>query len=197
VYGSKRARKAATAVAVLAALLALSIVSPAMGGPSLSSVARTAKSALKTAKSASKTARSAKKTASQAINSYAYLKTVQVRQEVAAAPGTFADFELHCPSGYVAVGHGAGNGALDPVGTYPFSNGYLASMSNLSGSATYSGILYVICTYGEYSSIARTAAVLTRSEAKAQLAKAEAQARQQATWSAGRSSGAEKTELSR
>ncbi len=59
-------RKTATTVVVLAALLAAAIASPAVGGPSIGSVAKTAKKALKTGKSASRAARSAKRTANSA-----------------------------------------------------------------------------------------------------------------------------------
>ena len=130
----------------------------------------------KTAKRALKTAKSANKTAKRALNSYGYVKTIQREQEVAAAPGTFADFEVNCPTGYTPTGHGAGYGALDPVAVLPTDTGYIASMSNLGGLWTYSGNLYVICALGDTAGAASAASVkdarrrLERSEARARAA---------------------------
>lgn len=59
-------RTATAAVIVCASLLAASLVSPAFGGPSVGSVAKTAKSALKVGKAAKRSAASAQRTASSA-----------------------------------------------------------------------------------------------------------------------------------
>lgn len=59
-------RTAVAAVLACAMLLATSIVSPAFGGPSVGSIAKTAKKALKIGKSASRAATAAKRTAASA-----------------------------------------------------------------------------------------------------------------------------------
>jgi hypothetical protein len=140
-----------SAVLLCSALLALSVVSPALGGPSISSVAQTAKKALKVAKRADKKA-------TKALNGYGYVATGHSRQERSAAPGTFADFDIDCPKGYVPVGHGLGNGATDPVAVLPTPTGFIGSTSNLGGSSTYSASLTAICAWGEYEGSLEVAA---------------------------------------
>jgi hypothetical protein len=124
-------------------LLIATLVSPALGGPSISSVAKTAKKALRVAKSADKKA-------TKALNDYGYAATGHSRQERSAAPGTFADFDFDCPKDYVPVGHGLANGATDPVAVLTTPTGFIGSTSNLGGSNTYTASLYVICAWGEY-----------------------------------------------
>ena len=105
-----RGRNGVTAVACLAALLALSIVSPAVGGPSLSGVAKTAKKALKTANSAKKTANSAKKTAGQALREAAAGDTGAIMfvesPEVTVPANEAESAQANCPSGYKVISGG-------------------------------------------------------------------------------------------
>lgn len=180
-------RTAIAATVACAGLLTVSLVSPAFGGPSVTGIAKQAKKALKIGKSAKRAAASATRTAnqardtadaasgtaSQALGQAGRVSTVTISQEVAAAPGTFAEFDLRCPGGYVPTGHGAGNGALDLVFTGPLSNGFIAAMSNLGGADTYSGILYVICAKGAWAATA-SLATTSRAEAMRSMRAAEA-----------------------
>lgn len=182
-------------IMLLTFVLALSLVSPAMGGPSISGIGKIAKKALKSSKQAQRTANAservanaARQTAGTAIDTAnsangnatnalaqaGLVKTSTVSQEVVAQPGDFAHFDVRCPAGYVAAGDGVGNGALDPVFTGPVGNGYIGSMSNLTGSQPFSGILYVVCAKGAFSA---TAARLPRSKAYGLMRAAERAAR--------------------
>jgi hypothetical protein len=131
------------AVLVCTLFLVASVVSPAMGGPSLRSIAKTAKKALKVAKGADKRAR----TAQRDINDGTPTRQVN-SGDVYAPPLDFARFDVRCPSGYVPSGMGAGYGALDPVFEGPTANGYIASMGNPSNTTSYKGNIYVICIWG-------------------------------------------------
>lgn len=171
-------------VGVLGAFLAATVVSPAVGGPSVSKIARQAKVALKIGKKANRGARIANRRSGRAhrlaftanekgdmaLGRVGTVAITRVKQEVSAPPGEFARFDVRCPDGHVSVGHGVGNGALDPVITVPQGNGYIASMSNLSGSDTFSGILYVVCAEGAakaaISSAGRSAALRARHAAE-------------------------------
>lgn len=157
-------KTALAATLTCALLLAVSLASPAFGGPSIGGVAKKAAKALRIGKSA-------KKTANRALAEAGRVRTVTLQQEVAAAPGTFAEFDLRCPRGYVPTGHGIGNGALDPVFTGPVPDGFIAALSNLGGSDTYSGILYVICANGAW--LGQASATMSRPEARRAMESAE------------------------
>jgi hypothetical protein len=116
-----RARKGAVAAAVLAALLALSIVSPAMGGPSLRSVAKNAKKALSTAKKANNRAYAAiddaadaRAVAIDAKNTAVAASARGTITQVTSAktfigPGGVGSATAYCPAGQRAI---SGGGAM-------------------------------------------------------------------------------------
>lgn len=173
--GLVRDHRAATAAACIAAIaFTFSIVSPALGGPSIRSIAKTAKKALSTARTAKSTAGQAHHDAGVALNradaavgtangalgvANAGAKTVTVDGgERAALPLDFAEWTVNCPPGYAPTGHGAGYGALEPVFEGPVPTGYIASMFNPSTTSTYSGNFYVVCVKGTWSAAARRGA---------------------------------------
>jgi Alanine-zipper, major outer membrane lipoprotein len=87
-----------TAIAVCAVLLAMSLVSPALGGPSIGSVAKQAKKALKAAKKAKRSAASAKRTANSARNTANSARnTANSAQTTATAANSKADQALSRP----------------------------------------------------------------------------------------------------
>jgi hypothetical protein len=91
-------RTAIAAVLACASLLAVSIVSPAFGGPSIGSVAKTAKKALKTAKKGSRTASAAKRTAATArTTATSARETAASAQSLAGAANGKADQALARP----------------------------------------------------------------------------------------------------
>lgn len=136
---------------IAALLLAAGLVSPAVGVPSLASVARTAKKALKTARGASRTAKSARSTANRA-DAGPLVRQVKA-EDIPAPPGGFARFDLKCPAGHSAVGIGLGLGALEPVFFASYGTGALGSMFNSSATTAYRGDAYVECVEsGGYSS---------------------------------------------
>jgi hypothetical protein len=154
-----RAHKAAALAVALAALLfTASFVSPALGGPSLRSVARTAKKALRTAKKANKTAKKAYR------NSGPPGIVSEEQTKVPAAPGGFAEFDVKCPSGTRAVGIGMGLGALEPVFFASYGSGALGSAFNPSQTSVYDGDMYVECVEG-FAATASSTKKLSRSEA--------------------------------
>ena len=92
-------RTAIVAVLACAMLLAVSIVSPAFGGPSIGSVAKVAKKALKTGKSASRAAKAAKRTAQTANRTANSAKTTATAaQSLAGSANGKADQALARPS---------------------------------------------------------------------------------------------------
>lgn len=91
-------RTAIAAVLACAMLLAVSIVSPAFGGPSIGSIAKTAKKALKTGKSASRAATAAKRTAATANSTANSAKTTAAAaQSLAGSANGKADQALARP----------------------------------------------------------------------------------------------------
>jgi hypothetical protein len=120
-----RSHKAAGLAIVLAGVvIAGSVVSPAFGGPSLTSVAKTARKGLSTARKANSRAKRAQRTANTA------LRTAAVRDvsRDASVPAGGDVYELDCPAGFAPVGWGAipVSGANSfVVGASPVSRGYL------------------------------------------------------------------------
>jgi hypothetical protein len=115
-------RRTTTAIVACAALLALTLVSPAVGGPSLGSIAKTAKKALATGKQAKHAAASAKRTANSAgatanaangkadqalarpVVTPAGITTVAA--SVAIAPSSFNAAAATCPAGQRVISGG-------------------------------------------------------------------------------------------
>ena len=123
----------------LAAVLALTITSTAMGGPSPIALA---KKALRVANGANTKASSALQ-AAQAARS---VRVVQVESgDIPVPPGGFGRFELDCPSGGRATGFAVGLGAIELVGALTYGNGYLGSGYNPSSSTTYDYSVTVNC----------------------------------------------------
>ncbi len=92
-------RTAIAAVLACAMLLAVSIVSPAFGGPSIASVAKTAKKALKAGKSANRAANAAKQSATTANSTANSAKTTATAaQSLAGSANGKADQALARPS---------------------------------------------------------------------------------------------------
>jgi len=131
-------------------LFSASFVSPAIGGPSLRSVARTAKKALRTAKKANRTAK-------KALRNSGPPGIVSVDQkDVPAAPNDFAEFDVKCPGGTRAVGIGMGLGALEPVFFASYGSGALGSAFNPSTSQVFTGDMYVECVEGFPATVSST-----------------------------------------
>jgi hypothetical protein len=115
-------RRTTTAIFACAALLALTLVSPALGGPSLGSIAKTAKQALKTGKQAKRAASGAKRTANSALatansaNGKANQALARpavtpggittVATAVGIAPNDFAVTAAVCPAGQRVISGG-------------------------------------------------------------------------------------------
>lgn len=140
-----RKRTAAMALAVCAAVFAASIATPALGGPSVGSIAKKAKKALKIGKSAQRTARSAASTANaakstaNAANSkadQALARPVVTASGItpAASPTAFVPPSevgsaiAFCPSGQRAI---SGGGAM----ISGLGDGLAVSMANEARSA--------------------------------------------------------------
>jgi hypothetical protein len=109
-------KRTTVAIATCSALLVVSLASPAVGGPSISSVAETAKKALKSSTQAKRAAKSAKSTANSANSkaSQALARPVVTAggittvKAVAAIPaGTFTATSAICPAGQRAISGGA------------------------------------------------------------------------------------------
>jgi hypothetical protein len=129
-------RKTVIAAVLCAAFVSMSVVSPAVGGPSISKVSRIAKKALKTGRTANKRAKTALRGP----------RVVEVSQEdIAAAPNDFAEFDVRCPRRYTAVGIGLGLGALEPVFFASYGGGALGAMFNPSTTTVFTGNAYVEC----------------------------------------------------
>src|SRR5690349_21168168 len=115
-------RTATAAILVCAVLLTMSIASPAFGGPSIGSVAKTAAKALGTAKKADRNARSALRVA-RAGDGVGEIRevtssTVTDATGVAAAKAT-------CPSGWRVISGGHTVGAFDtPASAQPYGHFY-------------------------------------------------------------------------
>ena len=116
-------RTAIAAILACAMLLAVSVVSPAFGGPSISSVAKTAKKALNSGKSAKRSAAAAKRTANAAKSAAATANgkadqalarpvfnagqlAVAEGGRTAAPPGEVSTALAFCPAGQRAVSGG-------------------------------------------------------------------------------------------
>jgi hypothetical protein len=103
------------AVLMCTALLAASVVSPALGGPSLGSVAKTAKKALKTANKANSRALSAQEDAGDALDRADDAMQRGQITVVTSAPVGYGPTDIvqtaiaYCPAGQRAVGGGGAN----------------------------------------------------------------------------------------
>jgi hypothetical protein len=177
--------KARALALLLAVVLCLSIVSPAVGGPSLGSVAKTAKKALSTAKkannralvalddadAANRNATGARTLATTANNAAAdanrgpAVKTLKL--EKAAGPSSFVGLNVACPAGYLVSGSSIGNGALQMVFEGSYGAGVLASLYNPSTTSTYSGNLYVTCI--ESSGLSAAASASQKAAVRAEM----------------------------
>jgi hypothetical protein len=116
-------RTAIAAILACAMLLAASIVSPAFGGPSIGSVAKTAKKALKTGKSAERTARSAKRT-SNAANGLAATANGKADQALARPVLNAAEISTaHSPVNFAPPGGVSSAIAFCPAGQRVISGG--------------------------------------------------------------------------
>jgi hypothetical protein len=122
----------------LALALALSIVSPALGGPS----------PLAVAKKALRVATSTKKQLKRSYNRTHPTEVVAVDGgERSAPPFGFAEWDIRCPSGTVVVGPSIGYGALEPVSDLSYGTGVLVSLFNPSDTQTFSGSVEVNCVW--------------------------------------------------
>lgn len=163
-FGFSRARRGATVAAVLAAILAVSIVSPAFGGPSLAQVAKTAKKALRVATT----------TKTQLRRSYDRTHPTEIASvdggNRTAPPFGFAEWDLSCPDNTIAVGSGIGYGALEPVSDLTYGDGTIVALFNPSDSQYFSGSVVLQCVWGiEDTTFAAAGAQLTRREALEQV----------------------------
>jgi hypothetical protein len=166
---TRKHRTATVAVALAAVFLFASLVSPAVGGPSLGSVAKTAKKALRTAKKAnSRAKRALRRSGPPGIVSLG-------QEEVPAAPQDFARFDIRCPGGTRAVGIGMGLGALEPVFFASYGTGALGSAFNPSSTTVFSGDMYVECVEG-FAARASSTRQVTRKQALRELRRREKEA---------------------
>jgi hypothetical protein len=137
-----RHRAAGLAIVLAGVLVAGSVASPALGGPSVTSVARTAKKALRTARKANSRAKRAQRTANTAMRSAAVR---DVSRDTSVPPGG-AIYELDCPGGFAPVGWGAipvsGTDSF-VVGASPVPRGYLYAI--VAGSSGDHVTLDVTC----------------------------------------------------
>jgi hypothetical protein len=69
----------------------------------------------------------------------------RARTDIPSAPFDFAEFDIQCPSGYVAVGIGLGLGPPEPVFLASYGDGALGSMANPSDTETFTGDAFVEC----------------------------------------------------
>jgi hypothetical protein len=173
------------AVLLCAALLVLSVASPAIGGPSISSVAQTAKKALRIANS----------TKTQLRRSYNRTHPTEVVAvdggERTAPPFGFAEWDITCPRGTVVAGSAIGYGALEPVSDLSYGRGALIALGNPSDSQSFSGSVTINCVWGlGDDAIARASVFDSKREALAVVRKAKADARASVRAVAAKSCGA-------
>lgn len=109
-------QRTTVAIAACSALLVVSLASPAIGGPSISSVAESAKKALNSSTQAKRTAKSAKATANKANSkaNQALARPVVTAGEIttvkavtAIPAGTFTATSAICPAGQRVISGGA------------------------------------------------------------------------------------------
>ncbi len=158
-------RTATAAVLACAALLAVSIVSPAFGGPSISSVAKTAKKALKTGKAANRSAAAAKRSARTA-------NTTANRALSSAGDGAGAVTVVDGPK-VTDASSVAGAQASCPAGAQLISGGHNVGIRDIPSSAKmYGTSLYGVIAVNIQFETAEAQATATCSTAGASAATA-------------------------
>jgi hypothetical protein len=139
----------------LAFALALSVVSPAFGGPSPLAVAK-------------KALRVATKTKKQLDRSYNRTHPTEIISvdggERTAQPFDFAQWEIDCPRGGTVAGTSIGYGALEPTSDLSYGDGAIISLFNPSTTTPYSGSAVVHCVWATYDNQA-AASTMSRGEA--------------------------------
>jgi hypothetical protein len=185
-------RTAIAAVLACAMLLAVSIVSPAFGGPSIGSIAKTAKKALKTGKSANRTATAANRTANgakstaNAAHSLAGSANGKADQALArpvvtpggitlaksavssVPPGSVGSAIAFCPAGHRAISGGgffntgAGDGILASRANDDRTSWFVLGLSTSSITGTIEA--YAYCTPAGTAVTAGNTRARTRAE---------------------------------
>jgi hypothetical protein len=100
----------------------------------------------------------------------ASIATTVRSQQFVAPPNDFADGEVRCPNGMVAVGGSVSPGALAPVfdAPSPDGRGWVGSAFELAGDSGSSMLVFVICTPGSAHVLPVGSLAKTLGEAKAQ-----------------------------